>query len=1050
MALQKQQISLDLISGTETKVNGQINDKNQDMINVVFSGDTTAKKMNGYDLLATLPAGEYYSSLFVKGQDLLAQSEKGSYKYYENITAFKKISPVGSSVIDTVPSYGEVFCGGANYDLHIGFTTRSTFTGFVATTHYYLVQTFTDKNGSVLNTIESEVNTLLNFPTESHVFNWIQVVESNNCFFILKLNTSRQVVFEKYIFDLSSNAFQSMAILTFNGSGNRAINYESIVGSDIYTDGTYLYWAERDVSASPGCEIYKLDFSTLAIVTNATFGAGLVYSSVKISARDANSFYVSHCAFNYLGTPGIMPAYLIQNYYLKGTLALIPPFDNILATENATAGSSGAHFTSYPLSDSTCKYVFHYVSDVASSGNIASPGYTFDSFKKSDSFFGTTCVPGLAPVGEIFTENGSYYLLCVSTVGINQVYVVMNVDLAAPVATMDASKVSQNDYFKVINYNLTNVWGYYLYAFKKMYAFRGKWILPTKDKVDLVKNPVTRLFTLGLNASSISTQIEMGKKTSVFNGQPAYYDGIEFTEAGFNNKPFLINTTTAITGGFLSNGTYQIVAVYKWKDSTGDIFYSDLSNIIGSTYPLILSGGGPNQKISFDLHSPLISTKKNVEVIVYVKKDSAQFVKNQSIFIVANGPSNLYGKYGLGISAYVAPGIQETTLEDIFLYATSTFAAGGDYPTSAITNCLASAIYEDRIFFVSRDNPSTLSYSQKRLPGIGPEFNQDIFNIDIYDKRGVYEDKLTGLIGMDGRLFIFKERSVLYLTGSGPSRANTQNDFSSPQLVTTDVGCTYPKSIVLTPEGIMFMSDKGLYLLNRKLQVSYIGSSVERFNARIITSAILLEKVNEIRFGTLEGEILVFNYYSRAWSWFTNLPSVSACIWKGKYTLLLSDGRIFSESSTHKKIVQGGVSSAILQKISSPWVIVDKKQGWEKVYQALLLGDFKSDHQVKVSFYYDYEKYASDIYTIDPLASSQYNLVTRPTNSEIESGAKTDGVYQIAIDMVRKNCQAFRMEIEDIPLNISSNTGEGFALSNISVTFGAKKGPSKTPDAKSY
>ena len=52
--------------------------------------------------------------------------------------------------------------------------------------------------------------------------------------------------------------------------------------------------------------------------------------------------------------------------------------------------------------------------------------------------------------------------------------------------------------------------------------------------------------------------------------------------------------------------------------------------------------------------------------------------------------------------------------------------------------------------------------------------------------------------------------------------------------------------------------------------------------------------------------------------------------------------------------------------------------------------------------------------------------------------------------MVRKNCEAFRLEIEDIPLDIANNTGESFALSNLEVTVGLKKNPVKLNPEKTY
>lgn len=253
------------------------------------------------------------------------------------------------------------------------------------------------------------------------------------------------------------------------------------------------------------------------------------------------------------------------------------------------------------------------------------------------------------------------------------------------------------------------------------------------------------------------------------------------------------------------------------------------------------------------------------------------------------------------------------------------------------------------------------------------------------------------------------------------------------------------------PFGVMFKSEKGIYLISRGLDVKYLGSPVEKFNDFEITSAILLDKVNEVRFTTLEGYILVYNYYSDQWSWFNNLPSRGACIWKGKYVLMLANGKIYVESQAHHKIVEGATSTPIVQKITTPWIRRGEAiQEWEKVYRSLILGFYKTPHQMKLEVYYDYEKFVSEEYIIDPLSEGDYNTTTRPTNEELENGTKTNGVYQLMVDMIRKNCQAFRMVITDIAQDIDNNTGECFALSNITVTIGIKKGVAKLPAVKSY
>jgi len=96
MALTKQEISLNIVTGGDTKVNEQIDKDFKDMVNVSLSGDMTAKKMNGVSLLKTLPMASNaganpslaYSLVSKCGPDLLAFSEAGTYKKLDSSDYF--------------------------------------------------------------------------------------------------------------------------------------------------------------------------------------------------------------------------------------------------------------------------------------------------------------------------------------------------------------------------------------------------------------------------------------------------------------------------------------------------------------------------------------------------------------------------------------------------------------------------------------------------------------------------------------------------------------------------------------------------------------------------------------------------------------------------------------------------------------------------------------------------------------------------------------------------------------------------------------------------
>ena len=78
------------------------------------------------------------------------------------------------------------------------------------------------------------------------------------------------------------------------------------------------------------------------------------------------------------------------------------------------------------------------------------------------------------------------------------------------------------------------------------------------------------------------------------------------------------------------------------------------------------------------------------------------------------------------------------------------------------------------------------------------------------------------------------------------------------------------------PEGLMFKSSKGIYLLSRALELKYIGADVEAYNAFDVTSAQLIPTVYEVRFTLTNGVCLVHDYYVDQWSVYTNIAAVDA------------------------------------------------------------------------------------------------------------------------------------------------------------------------------
>jgi len=996
MALQKRQIALDLVRGADTKTNDQISENFKDMENVVFTGNLTAKKMNGYDGLSMLPAGNNYSIIARRKNDLIAVSDNGTYKYMPNNGEFQKISKLGISTVESNECRGKLFGMSDNY-----YCTFEMVSYDSSITPRSKISFFT-KDNTLINTLNLNITDDLTSKYNYEVYKLSKIINIGDDFYICSVDYSLGIiVISKFKLNTSTNQFEYV-------STNSSVNLGVMVltGIDFIAHGNYIVCVFSNGTVA---KISRFDTTTPSVAPVETSLTNIPKTNVELFYRDATTIYMSY---------GVVSGVVLQH-----KLTIITVSTN---TETSTANlgtyskvSNGIvdnypYIYCYPLSDSTA---------------------VTKSFVDPNNFVVGTGISAiiLSPLSKIFKQDNSYYIACFFYNFAQIANVVMRFDNVQVNGSYDSLVISAISDSGIVEYQS-------LQYVQQSYAFNCLNETCLDDGFNyftgFTAEGYTTLIKFKNNAKQTSNYIEIESSNIIGGSVPLYFDGETCTEFGFIGVPQITAYSTAATGSLPADSGYMFMAQFEWTDALGNVFHSQ--------YSQIYSGGNPtsgitlpgSSRVTLVVQAGILTGKQNVKLKVYIKRSTRNtFQLVETKYIQAY---DYFTSYTYNITTYPATDAEEAVYQD------------DSIQPLMVTNYGSLSLYSDRIINTTKDFPMAINYSHKKEFGQAFEFNDSVFTLDVLDKRGIAEDLIVTTIAMDGRLLILKERSILYINGSGPARTNLNNDFSEPQLITTDAGCTQARSVVLTPDGVMFKSDKGIYLLDRYLKVDYIGTGVERFNENTITSAILLEKINEVRFTTLEGEVLVYNYFSKAWSWFTDLPCLSACIWKDKYTMLLTDGQILTESQLHKKILIDGVHTAIVQKISTPWLRMNGKQAWQKAYDFLILGFYKSKHKLKLSVYYDYELYANDVIEINPLDASQYNITTKPSDADLEKYIIANGVYQATLDLVRKSCQAVRIEIEDIPEDIENNTGEGFEISNITATVGVKSGPAKQPAYKSY
>lgn len=241
-------------------------------------------------------------------------------------------------------------------------------------------------------------------------------------------------------------------------------------------------------------------------------------------------------------------------------------------------------------------------------------------------------------------------------------------------------------------------------------------------------------------------------------------------------------------------------------------------------------------------------------------------------------------------------------------------------------------------------------------------FADDLF-IDVPQDGG----SPVALATVDDKLVVFCTAGIYYIAGDGPTSTG-QGDFVPIQPVMTDTGCVAGSSVLATPEGIWYQSAKGLYFLDRNLQVSFRGVSVMGLTTGMTCNGgILMPDRQELRFffsavaggaTPVSDYTLVFNYQYNVWSKFTGWAGNSATMWQGALTFVDSLGNVRQEQFS-SYLDNGAYVRALLQ---SGWVGKSSGlQGWLRIPKAALLGAFGSGQIMQVFVSYDYENTAYEV-----------------------------------------------------------------------------------------
>lgn len=511
---------------------------------------------------------------------------------------------------------------------------------------------------------------------------------------------------------------------------------------------------------------------------------------------------------------------------------------------------------------------------------------------------------------------------------------------------------------------------------------------------------------------------ELGNNTHIAGGILYDYDGVTAFEHGFHFFPEDVAEIAPVSGS-IGAGTYQWVFCYEWTDNQGQIHRS------APSIPFTKTFGSGGNGITFTVDTlkvtrkTAVSGRTEVQIVGYRTQNAGTVFYR---FTSLTSPT-----YNNATGTVVS--ITDTSADSTIASNDVLYTTGGVLENYAPGSARLIEEYRNRLVLAGLEDEKLVRYSKERQINESMDFAEELsFRAD-NGKSGI-----EALANLDEKLLIFKANDIYYQIGQGPTATGAQDDYQQPIFITTDVGTLDQQSVVSMPLGVMFKSSKGYYLLSRALEPIYIGQEVEKYNNLAVTSAILCDDFNEVRFTHSDGVCLVYNYNQGQWSVFTNKEAASAVLWQNQWTVLKASGDVVIEDKN--SFFDNNIP--VTKKITTAWFQAANLQGAQRIYRVMFIGKLKSQHRLKIELAYDFDPSIKETFYYDTetiLGSSYYGEGYYGEES-FYGGA--DPVYQIEIRPSIQKCQAIRFTLQD--LNDDGVNGAGFELTGMTIQVGIKQG----------
>jgi hypothetical protein len=517
--------------------------------------------------------------------------------------------------------------------------------------------------------------------------------------------------------------------------------------------------------------------------------------------------------------------------------------------------------------------------------------------------------------------------------------------------------------------------------------------------------------TLTFNPANVNSPREFADSLYVCGGVLGAFDGVTFAEEGFHLYPEPPALSQVAGGSLSSPGNYSVLALYRYTDDFGRRRVSQASA------PTEISLSGANRTIRAVIKTLKLHGRPGKAAIeVYCTTNNAPD-DHRLVAAVANVETVDTVTVDITASdAQIALGQESPSDGDVL---------EPEPPPPA----LAVWPVKDRLAVIDATDPTRVLVSLPLSETEGPRFNSvSSFRVD--DGRG----DLIGGAAADDRSILFKRDAIYAVLGDGPDLQGN-GTFGLAQLIAAGIGTVEPRSIVSTPDGVMFRSisnRSGIFMVNRGLAIDdQIGKPVqENLRGLSVVEAVHIPETLQTKFVTSAGQILVYDHVTKLWD--VDVGACESATAYGGRMVRQQQGQVamFMIAEDITGTVFDDSSGPVALYAETPWISIAKLKGYFRFKRVQLTGEKRiiSDeddpgYRVTLTLFKDFDD--------TPLATVARNmLVTDDINAvELRYSAKVSAL-KIGVTISQK---------EGGSVNFA-----GPKLTGLTVVYAVKEGLRKT------